>query len=209
MECQLNSFRRARNRNQLDNCLRSLPRDLDETYERILCDIDETYVDDVRRVLTVLSFSIRPPTAGQLIDAHAVELGESPYLDREGRSYELEDLVDICLGLIEIVETIDLYGKTTLIPRIAHFSVQEYLQSDRIRQQKAAKFAIERESANAELAQICLAYLLSPTLSDGIFHGVKLRDFSLAQYAAIHWYHYYQASQEGKAKTEDLLWRLY
>ena len=209
MECQLNSFRRARNRNQLDECLRSLPRDLDETYERILCDIDETYVEDVRRVLTVLSFSIRPLTASQLIDAHAVELAESPYLDREGRSYEQEDLVDICLGLIEIVETKDSNGEMISIARIAHFSVQEYLQSDRIRQQKAATFAIEKGSANAELAQICLAYLLDPTLSDDILDKVKLRDFPLAQYAAMHWYHYYQASQEGKAKTEGLLLRLY
>jgi hypothetical protein len=74
-----------------------------------------------------------------------VELSELPYLDLEGRSYEQDDLIDICLGLIEIVETEDGEGTA----RIAHFSVQEYLQSDRIRQQKAAKFAIERGPANA------------------------------------------------------------
>ncbi|KAJ5882267.1 uncharacterized protein N7529_000939 [Penicillium soppii] len=209
VECQLNSFRRARNRNQLDECLRSLPRDLDETYERILCGIDETYVDDVRHVLTVLSLATRPLTASELIDAHAVELGEVPYLDREGRSYEQDDIVEICVGLIEIVEVDDGDGKSISIARIAHFSVQEYLQSDHIRQQKAAKFAIERASANAEVAQICLAYLLNPALSEGILDEVKLRDFPLAHFAAMHWYHYYQASQEGKVKAGELLLRIF
>ncbi|KAJ5500642.1 hypothetical protein N7453_009693 [Penicillium expansum] len=186
-----------------------LPRDLDETYERMLCDIDETYVEDVRRILTVLSFAIQPLTVSELIDAHAVELGESPYLDRDGRSYEQDDLVYICLGLIEIVETDNDDGQTISTVRIAHFSVQEYLQSDRIRRQKAEGFAIDIGSANTELAQICLAYLLHPTLSGGILDKAKLRDFPLAQFAAIHWYHYYQLSQEGKLKAEKLLLRIF
>jgi hypothetical protein len=174
----------------------------------MLCSIDDTYVEDVRRVLTVLSYSARPLTASQLIDAHAVDLGESPHLDREGRSYEQDDLVDICLGLIEIVETNNRDGETIPIARITHFSVQEYLQSDRIHLQKAAKFAVERESANAELAQICLTYLLDPTLSDGILDEVKLRDFPLADFAAKHWHQHYRTS-EGKGRSDKLLLRLF
>ncbi|KAJ5311151.1 hypothetical protein N7476_007011 [Penicillium atrosanguineum] len=209
VECQLNSFRRARNRNQLDKCLHTLPRDLDETYERMLCDIEESYIQDVRRILTVLCFSIRPLTVKELVDAHSVELGESPYLDREGRSFEQDDLVDICLGLIEIVETDNGYGQTVLTARIAHFSVQEYLQSDRIRQQKAEIFAIDSGSANAELAQICLVYLLDSRLSDGILDEAKLQDFPLAHFAALYWHHFYQASREEKMKAEKLLLRLF
>ncbi|KAJ5827620.1 hypothetical protein N7447_004383, partial [Penicillium robsamsonii] len=209
VECQLNSFRRARNRNQLNKYLHSLPRDLDETYERMLCDIDETYVEDVRRILSVLSFAIRPLTVSELIDAHAVELGESPYLDREGRSYGQDDLVNICLGLVEVVETDNDDGQMISIARIAHFSVQEYLQSDRIRNQRAEGFAINSGSANTELAQICLAYLLHPTLSDGILDKTKIRDFPLAHFAAMHWYQYYQMSQEGKLKAEKLLLRVF
>jgi hypothetical protein len=85
VECQFKALRRAKTRNQLDECLRTLPRDLDETYERILCSIDEDYVEDVPRVLTVLCFSTRPLTVNELIDAVAVDLRESPHLDR-GRS---------------------------------------------------------------------------------------------------------------------------
>lgn len=76
VECQFNALRRARNRNQLDECLRTLPRDLDGTYERILCTIPDEYVEDVRRVLTLLCFSARPLTVNELIDAHAIDLNE-------------------------------------------------------------------------------------------------------------------------------------
>lgn len=82
VECQFKAIRRIRNQIQLDKCLRTLPRDLDETYERILCNIDEEYVEDVRRVLTLLYFSTRPLTANKLIDAHVVDLSELPRLDR-------------------------------------------------------------------------------------------------------------------------------
>jgi transcription elongation factor Elf1 len=153
-----------------------------------------------------------------LIEAHAVELNEEPQcLDREGRSYEPDDLVEICLGLIEIFQTgpgeVDgpgmcgIDGRSPLV-RIAHFSVKEYLQSDRIRQQKAEKFAINSGSANAELSQICLVYLLDPILSDGILDEEKLEVFALAEFAAENWFNYNQSSQ-GNSKSEKLLLRLF
>ena len=209
VECQLNALRRARNRNQLDECLRSLPRDLDGTYERMLCSIDEIYVQDVQRIFTVLCLSVRPINVNELIDAHAVELGESPYLDREGRSYEQDDLVDICLGLIEIAVIEDDNGKPVSTARIAHFSVQEYLQSDRIQQQKAERFAIQSEPANTEMARICLAYLLDPALSCEILDEAKLQNFPFAHFAAMNWYHYYERCHGSKSKTETLVTRIF
>lgn len=77
--------------------------------------------------MTLLCFSTRPLTLNELIGAHAVDLNELPRLDRDGRSYEQDDLVDICLGLIELAATGDDNEQTTLTVRITHFSVQEYL----------------------------------------------------------------------------------
>ncbi|KAJ5140290.1 NACHT nucleoside triphosphatase [Penicillium atrosanguineum] len=204
VECQFNALRRARNRNQLDDCLRTLPRDLDETYERILCGIRDEYVEDVRRLLTVLCVSTRPLTVEELIDAHAVDLSEPSRLDRDGRSYEQDDLVDICLGLIEI-DTDDGNGKNALTARIAHFSVQEYLQSNRILQQKAKCFAIRSTLANAEMAQICLVYLMEPALSGELLDDTKLTQYPLALFAAIHWFYHYANSSEGMAENEQLV----
>lgn len=95
----------------------------------MLCDIDEVYVKDVRRILTILCSALRPLTVDELIDAHAVELDESPEapcLDRD-RSYKPDDHVDICLGLVEIVVTEDDKRQPIPMVRIAHLSVQEYL----------------------------------------------------------------------------------
>ncbi|KAJ6031800.1 NACHT nucleoside triphosphatase [Penicillium herquei] len=196
VECQFNAFRRVRNRNQLDDCLRKLPRDLDETYERILCSIADEYVEDVRRVLTLLCFSARPLTMNELIDAHAVDLTEPPHLDRDGRLYEQDDIVDICLGLVEAVPTENDEGRSILTMRIAHFSVQEYLLSDRLRQRKSRIFAMQSSPANSEIAQLCLVYLLEPTLSEGLFDEVKLKEFPFASFAARYWFHHYKNSEE-------------
>lgn len=210
VECQLNALRRARNRNQLDECLRSLPRDLDETYERILCSIDESYVDDVRRILTLLCFSIKPLTVNQLIHAHAVELGEPPRLDLEGRSYDQDGLIDICLGLVETQDYEDKASKKAMsIARIAHFSVQEYLQSERIQRQKAKNFVLEKKHANTEIAQILLVYLLDPSLSNGTMSAEKLQDFPLARYAAENWHHYFLESSQRDPNLEKVLCRLF
>ncbi|TQB70154.1 hypothetical protein MPDQ_000932 [Monascus purpureus] len=213
VECQLKELRKARNQNQLDISLRTLPQDLDKTYEQILSSIDKTYIDDVRRVLTLLCFSTRPLTVNELIEAHAVDLNVPPHLDREGRGYEQNDLIDICLGLIEISRTDESVppksGQSILTARIAHFSVQEYLQSERILQTKVKIFAIQSGPANTEIAQICLVYLLEPILSNGIFDARKMKEFPLAHFAAQYWYHHYINSQEGKSKIEELLQRLF
>lgn len=158
--------------------------------------------------MTLLCFSARPLTINELIDAHAVDLSASPHLDREGRSYEQNDLIDICLGLIEISKTEDS-GQQLLIARIAHFSVQEYLQSERIQQQKANRFAIQSGPANTEITQICLVYLLEPMLSSGVLDTIKIKEFPLAHFAAEYWYHHYVNSREGRLKVEELLQRLF
>lgn len=209
VECQFNALRRAKNRNQLDECLSTLPRDLDETYERILCSINDDYVEDVRRVLTVLCVSRRPLTVKELIDAHAVDLSEPPHLDRDGRSYDQDDLVDTCLGLIEIAATEDDNGQNILTARIAHFSVQQYLQSDRILQHKAKCFAIRSAPANTEMAHICLVYLMEPTLSEGLLDKEKLTKFPFAHFAAVHWFHHYANSEGGRTAIQKLVWKLF
>ncbi|KAJ5935909.1 NACHT nucleoside triphosphatase [Penicillium verhagenii] len=226
VECQFNAFRRVRNRNQLDDCLRTLPRDLDETYERMLCSIADEYVDDVRRVLTLLCFSARPLTIDELIDAHAVDLNEPPHLDRDGRSYEQNDLIDICLGLVEVVAaTVKYKGTSYFEARIAHFSVQEYLQSDRILQQKSKGFAMRSAPANTEIAQLCLVYLLDPTLSEVAFdenpseeelHRAKLinhtrlrEDFPFVYFAAKYWLYHHARSEDGKITIEKLASKIF
>ncbi|KAF3023342.1 hypothetical protein E8E15_007618 [Penicillium rubens] len=209
VECQLLALKRARIRNHIDECLRSLPRDLDETYERMLCSIDEQDAPEARLALTLLCVSDRPLTVEELIGALAIDVSKWQ-LDREGRSFSQDHLLDICLGLIDLAVVENEYsGEVSTIARIAHFSVQEYLKSDRILQQGAAKFAVQEELAQTEMARVCLVYLLDPTLSDVESNEAMLEMFPLADFAAMEWSYFYKNSGKGKFDIKPLVLRLF
>lgn len=179
-------------------------------YERILCSIDEDYVDDVRRILILLCYSARPLSVAELLHGHAVDLQESPHLDCD-RLMDTDSLLDICTGLVEIVPSGQRKDTTV---QIAHYSVQEYLESDRILEQKAVSFALENRPSHAEIARICLVYLLDPKLRDNRLVEQHLTELPLARFAATHWYgHYtrtlgsedYSDYEKGKSQIEKLV----
>ncbi|KAJ5091889.1 hypothetical protein NUU61_006759 [Penicillium alfredii] len=205
VECQFKEIRRcARNKESLLQCLNSLPPDLDRTYERMLCSIEDSCIDDARRILTLLCFSARPLTVDELVHGHAVNL-EKLSFEREDRLLDPDSPFEICPGLIDIVPVDD--STTTL--RIAHFSVQEYLQSDQIRGQKASMYSLQPEPSHNELAQTCLVYLLDPELSSNDLDDEVIEEFPLAPYAAMFWYHHYLKSGAAATETEDLVVKLF
>lgn len=105
----------------------------------------------------------------ELIDGVATSVKEPIGLNRKHRLQEADDLRALCPGFIDITPSIDPYSSYRnrfLVPslRIAHFSVQEYLESERLRHQKAAVFSLDSVKAHAEIAEICLIYVLEPDL---------------------------------------------
>jgi ankyrin repeat protein len=258
VECQLISLASCpSSQYHLEKALKSLPRTLDETYKRMLMNIDPDFVDDAKRILTWLCFSECPVTAQELIEGLAVELGEQPRLNCERRLQDPYDIVRICPGLISMVnsadglipsnenraksdddddpaldrddadsdlqshapnddlhyqdaespDSFDKDGPSMRSPgldvasklpdpalpnlslRIAHFSVQEYLESERIRSQSPATFALQSHTAHTEIAKTCLVYLQNVRLLD-------LSEFPLASYAAQHWYIHFGKGDE-------------
>lgn len=180
VKCQLRALQPCpRSEHHLDKVLNSLSQSLDETYERILCNIDTYLVEDAQRILTLLCFAARPLTVQELIDGMAVQLESSVELNRKRRLQDSDGFRGICLALIDVDlradPTSESYGDAdlTFTVRIAHFSVQEYLESERIRQQKTAMFSLNSVTAHAQIAQICLVYLLeddlcSPNLDESL-----------------------------------------
>lgn len=183
-----------------------MPRSLDETYERILCGIDEGSIEEAQRILTLLCFSSRPLTVQEVIDGIAVDLHEPACLNLRRRLQDADDLCEICPGLIDVGNKIE---RRTPTLRIAHFSVQEYLESDRITQQKAAAFEIRSASAHAEIAEICLVYLQETGLSSGNLDQAKLKDFPLAHFAATFWYHHYKNAGDTISRLDSLILRIF
>ncbi|KAK2814216.1 hypothetical protein FQN49_008257 [Arthroderma sp. PD_2] len=206
VECQFQSLKSCqRSERKLISCLEGLPRDLDETYERMLCKIDECSVKEARRMLTLLCYSARPLTVPELIDGIAVNLDEPAHLDHRCRLEDSDDLYELCPGLIRITPPDDDREQTV---HLAHFSVQEYLQSDRIRRQKS-EFALQYGPAHTEISHICFIYLREPDLSNGILDQRKLKEFPLARYAARFWYDHYSNVEEKPDYLEEAILRLF
>ena len=181
----------------------------------MLCNIDHGLIEDARRILTFLCFAPRPLTVRELIDGIAVETNHHPGLNRKRRLQDSNDIQEICPGFIDIGlgadHTNETYRKEKLIPtvRIAHFSVQEYLESDRIRHQKATKFSLTSVTAHAEIAKICLIYLLEPALSSPELNETVLEEYPMAQFAARYWYHHYKNMVNPTSEIDHFILRLF
>ncbi|KAK1982555.1 hypothetical protein LZ30DRAFT_717128 [Colletotrichum cereale] len=190
VECQLKALANCpTSEHLLEQRLQSLPQTLDETYERMLRNIPIESKEYARQMLAILCCAVRPLTVPELIDAIAVEVGATASFNAKRKLGNIDDLQQLCPGFTEL----DVHHHPeTVSVRIAHFSVQEYLESERIRTQKEASFFnVQRPEANELMAVICLTLLLEPQLS--AMEPSLVRDqYPLAEYAAEHWPRHYQ-----------------
>ena len=182
-----------------------LPETLDATYDRILLNIDEDYWHLACIALQFLACSARPLTLQEVAEAVAVVPFCKPvheYID-EHRLFDPEDILTICSTLITVDET--------HLVRLAHYSVREYLVSDRIRYGPAAtaRFAIQEPEANRFVAEVCLSYLLSFDEPDSIYGNV-LDHFPLLDYSASYWFvHTSLKCNESETRLSNACLRLF
>jgi len=132
-------------------------------------------------MLTLLCYAKRPLTVPELRDAIAVDLSEPPQFKPGRRLKTVDAIRRICPEFIEVDEQPD--GEPPTV-RIAHFSVQEYLESGRL-SSEIAKFSVQTQDAHTQIASICLTYLLKPELHKSIN---PKEEYPLALYAARTWH---------------------
>jgi hypothetical protein len=102
---------------------------LDATYDHILQNIDEEYIQDALQILQWLAYSARPLRIEELVEVIAVDIEGNPRFDPERRLPEPRDILTICSSLVTTMKATEgPYDKTTAEQvRLAHFSVKEYL----------------------------------------------------------------------------------
>ena len=140
--------------------LRYLPKSLDDTYHRIL--IQFSGYKEVATALRWLAFSETDLTVKQLRDACITSSLEDPYFDEDSRP-QIEVLIGSLSSLIRIGEddsSRSTSGDSNALIQLAHFSVKEYLVSERIQGSLAAEFFLSRPEAHHTIAQDCMAYVL-------------------------------------------------
>jgi hypothetical protein len=163
--------------------LKSLPKTLDSFYERILQEIAE---EDQRHALVILywvAYAAREVSLEELAEVIVVQPQSLPYLDIADRFPRTEMVLEILpVGLIQTWKT----DNVTWV-QLAHFSVLEYLVSDRIKSSAVSQYQVNEITANTTISEICLAYLLqighdNPPISRSLY-----LQFPLLHYAATCW----------------------
>ncbi|KAI7226405.1 hypothetical protein KC330_g8831 [Hortaea werneckii] len=212
--CQIQELKKLKSTKPkyIEDVLRSLPKTLDETYERILCAIEERYRPEALTLLRWITYSTTPLTLGQLAEAAIIDPSDEGAVDIDNRG-DIGDSVDILSGLVMVYEednsyetddsydtdegddgdktvdshdtdddtddgqnlssthvsrysdgtdtgpfTREFHSKSKV--RLAHFSVKEYLDSERILDGTAKGFHLDAASEHRFLAQSCLTYLM-------------------------------------------------
>ncbi|KAL2062783.1 hypothetical protein VTL71DRAFT_5855 [Oculimacula yallundae] len=165
--------------------LQTLPKDLDETYERVLMRIPAGNTREALSVLRWISFASRPLYIDEIMDVCAIQLDDDPEFDADER-YSSDNIFDMLPALITVGPKFNDPSKPnycfsdTVI--FTHFSVQEYLTGSRIGSGPAQKYALEAVYSNHFIARSSIAYLTCCNTYESRKH-----DFPLREYAWDHW----------------------
>ena len=138
-----------------------------------------------------------------MAELFAVDECEGSIFDSEKRLADPSDVLEICSSLVTCIDTNDDHAKaydnddsgeaaalssTKQKVQLAHFSVKEYLVSDRIRTGSAASYSADETRSHIDIGETSLSCLL---MYDVAFYSDS-DDFSksmpLARYAAEYWY---------------------
>jgi hypothetical protein len=138
------------------------------------------------RLLQCLTVAIRPLRLEELAEVLAFDFDESPggipKLNADWRREDQERAVlSTCSSLITVVSD----GESRIV-QFSHFSVKEFLTSDRLAAAVGdiSFYHILLEPAHTILAQACLSVLLR---LDDCTRETSVQRFPLAEYAARHW----------------------
>ncbi|KAE9381121.1 hypothetical protein N431DRAFT_1674 [Stipitochalara longipes BDJ] len=199
--CQFQAFQKLKQASKVRQALDDLPNGLDETYIRMLLSIDLEYHRQVTLVLEWLAFSRRPLSVGELAEAFVTDPEKSPSFGE--RLFNPEDILEYLPGL---VITVALYNNRAHDRiRLAHFSIKEYLVSERIRSSKASHFAIVEQEAHTRIAESCLVYHLQ--LSEAEITSHETRDkYMLWNYAAKYWAHHLELVDRSSWTERLIIW---
>ena len=181
--CQLETLRQCLPQS-VRRTLNELPKSLDETYERVMMEIKEANQVHAYRMLQCLAVAVRPLSVAELAELLAFDFDAGndgiPKLNSDWRWDDHEEAVlSTCSSLITIVP-----GPESPLVQFSHFSVKEFLMSDRLATspRDISQYHIPREDAHTVLVLACLGVLLrDPDVKNGANGG------PLARYAAEHW----------------------
>ncbi|UKZ75828.1 hypothetical protein TrVFT333_003522 [Trichoderma virens FT-333] len=144
----LETLRELYSPRDIRNTLQDLPEGLDDTYERMLQNIDPRFQKNILNSLKWLCFSIWPLTLNRLAEIFILQPDEAIVINEDDRFSDTNDVLKYFSGLV-LMEGIYV--------RLAHFSIKEYLTSGRV---VSSIFVFDEIDAHILIGRSCVAYLL-------------------------------------------------
>ncbi|KAK2026126.1 purine and uridine phosphorylase, partial [Colletotrichum zoysiae] len=195
--CQLDTLAKCLHLQAIQEALKSLPSDLNETYKRMIQNIPTELKSDAIRLLQFLVHAEQPLVLSAAMDIIATQIdGEQKGFSKSRRLLDADYILRYCPSLVVITdvprrrddddeEDLLVYDDDWSMKEIhlAHFSVKEYRARDE---------QFQLATAGAAIAKTCLTYLtdikvVSPRTIES--------DFPLARYAAKVWMHYVRLAE--------------
>ena len=202
MFCQLDRLRRCLSP-RIRRALDELPETLDGTYERTLLDIDDENWSYAHRLFQCIVVAQRPLRVEELAEflAFKSETRGNLTFDGNWRPENPRDTVlSTCSSLIAIV---NVDGSPVM--QFSHFSVKEYLTSNRIAQGRVSRYYIPLEQAHLFVTQACLSLLLHLDIR---VTKTSIKELPLARYAGQYWTDHAKFGNVS-SHTEDSIKRLF
>jgi hypothetical protein len=111
-----------------------------------------------------------------------------------------QEISRYCSSLVIVVST-----KPDNVLQLAHFSVKEYLTSNRVESAVATEF--QKVTASASIARVCLAYLLQ--FDNELQPEKVVIEYPLAKYSATFWIRFAAVGSGEEDSLMDLIERFF
>lgn len=192
--CQLDILRRLRHEDKIKASLQNLPKGLDESYERIFSLIDTEDRDLVKHALHWLCFHNllwsdyyhESPTISILLDSYIFSSTDRHNSNtNEGQHFiDANTLKEIC-GCLLSYSVIDFDGELETSVILAHYTVREFLESDRTTSPSAVFFRIGRDESYADFYDVIFRYPLGIEQSTRAIGNTKSSRIGLEEYCQL------------------------
>lgn len=160
---QIHDICRENNDDDIRKVLKSLPRGLNATYNRILGRVIEDRKPEVaQKVFQWLAVAVRPLSLGELAEAMAFEPGCLRHAEGRFPTDNLKMLQN-CGNLVT-------HNENDGMVQFAHYTVLEFLISP---QSETSIFHLRKSEANLYVGKVCITYLSFPDFETQISSAAK------------------------------------
>ncbi|KAF8326451.1 ankyrin repeat-containing domain protein [Amanita rubescens] len=175
--CQIEELKHCPSQKVLMETLKSLPKDLETTYDQILQRIDEKQILFAKVILQWLMLGMRPLGLEELAIVVTFDTSSGNFDSNMGLAHP-DDVIHMCSSLV--IKTDD--NKVQL----AHASVKEYFLH------KPRQITLsDVQLGHAAISHCCLSYILLPSESEG-------QHIFIFDYPAEFWSNHYQLSNKNE-----------